>query len=628
MAKIHFTGTTDDRDPRVAVTSQRTAIAGHELPPFPPETTEQFAIEQSLDSLKQLTGIAASAIVTIHGQRQLVVAASTWLGPVFENSEFQAEVLEIAALAAACQETQQTDHRSVRNLRSLCYPCVDGADCRAILCVSTLNSTRKSPERDEATDVTGQVKPVADRLRQFYSTQTRLHLEQRAEAAAAAVELVQQINRAESLEHAGNQLVNELREFLGCDQVILGLHRRSTDHCRVMAVSGLADFDRHSNQVRDWESVLDESILRNELSSWPPRDSSSPHTLLEHRRLQQKLSGQQIVSLPLNDSGQRAVGAMLLIGPTAFLDQPMTARFLNAARTPIAAALSLSREAEGGWLRGVLRRCLSKDRVRQRQLVLGILTAIIVLGLVPLPYRLNCRCELQPLMRRFSVAQQPGLVEVSLVEPGDVVVRDQVLARMDDREVRFELAALVAQQEQAAKKSDQSLAREDITEAQLAELERDRLAARRRLLEYRQQHLEIRSPVDGIVLSGTIAKHSSAPVNLGDALYEIAPLDQLRLEIQIPAEDYPHVRVGHAVALSIDGLAGTVISGEITRIRPQSEQRDSRNVFVAELIVDNQDGRLRPGMTGHARVSTDRHPLAWNLLHKAWQKAWRLTGWY
>jgi multidrug efflux pump subunit AcrA (membrane-fusion protein) len=129
------------------------------------------------------------------------------------------------------------------------------------------------------------------------------------------------------------------------------------------------------------------------------------------------------------------------------------------------------------------------------------------------------------------------------------------------------------------------------------------------------------------VLSGSIDKLSSVPVKTGQTLFEIAPLDRLRVEVSLPAEDYRHVQAGDRVELRFDGRASELQSGELARIRPRSEIRDSADVFVAEVELPNPDEALRPGQRGQAVVVARPHPIAWNLFHKAYERVRQWWPW-
>ncbi|MCG8450966.1 MAG: efflux RND transporter periplasmic adaptor subunit, partial [Pirellulales bacterium] len=212
------------------------------------------------------------------------------------------------------------------------------------------------------------------------------------------------------------------------------------------------------------------------------------------------------------------------------------------------------------------------------------------------------------------------------VRPGDVVQKGQVLASMDTREIRWELAGLKAEHAQAAKKRDVGLANEKVDEMQLNDLEVRRLALRIKLLQHREDHLAIKSQLDGIVLTGDHDGASGVPVREGDPLYEIALTDPLRLELAVDDADIAYVEEGMQVHARLEGH-GSALTGVIDRVHPQASVRDSRTVFVVEVLIENEDGQLRPGMRGDATIMGSEKSLGWIAFHKAWSKFCAILGW-
>jgi multidrug resistance efflux pump len=260
----------------------------------------------------------------------------------------------------------------------------------------------------------------------------------------------------------------------------------------------------------------------------------------------------------------------------------------------------------------------------------GVLAGIVLLIAVlccPWPYRVKCDCELQPVVRRYVAAPFDATLERSYVEPGDLVSQDQLLARIDGREIRWELAGMAAEQTKASKQRDGHRAAHEFGSAEVARYEMERLALKTELLEYRGDNLDIRSPIDGIVITGDLKKAEGVPLTVGQTLFEIAPLDRMIVEIAVPEEEIRHVRTGQAVEIVLEAFPRERLQGTLARIHPRSELKETEHVFVAEFDLSNPDARLRPGMHGKARISTPSHPLAWNLFHKPWEKMLYWMGW-
>ena len=146
------------------------------------------------------------------------------------------------------------------------------------------------------------------------------------------------------------------------------------------------------------------------------------------------------------------------------------------------------------------------------------------------------------------------------------------------------------------------------------------------VLEFNQNNLEIKSQIEGVVLSGSIDKRQNYPVDIGQKLYEIAPITPLRVELAIPADEVMHIEAGQTVKFRFDGFGTETIEAVVEKIRPSSTIRDDENVFIAEAILNNEDGRVRPGMDGHAKVYGTKRTLGWAIFHRPWEKIVTAVG--
>ena len=439
-----------------------------------------------------------------------------------------------------------------------------------------------------------------------------------AAATAAILDLNSRAARAEELTAACRVVVEQLAAHLKLDRVALAW-RRSTGGCVLRAISGVPRFDPRSETAALLQAVADETAARGSDGSWPPIGSLNRHALLAHCRLVESSRVDAVATFVLRDTG-RVAGVVIVSGSRAAVHDPTHVRFLRTASDCLVSTLALIARAEGSWLRRswtTLRRAVGRRAFAAMTAVAVIVVAAMAL---PMPYRISARCVIEPMQRRFVVAPHQGLIETSLVQPGDVVHAWQSLARMDGREVRWELAGLEADRRQAQQQHDSSLARGELGKSELARLEVEQLDAKLGLLRRRESLLELKSPLDGVVLSGSLEKLSSAPVETGQVLFEIAPLDQLRVEVAVPAADYRHIAIGDTIELRFDGRLSEPVNGTLARIRPRSEIRDSADVFVAEVELPNLNDSLRPGQRGHAIVTGPRNPLAWNLFHKAFDR--------
>jgi len=244
-----------------------------------------------------------------------------------------------------------------------------------------------------------------------------------------------------------------------------------------------------------------------------------------------------------------------------------------------------------------------------------------------MPYRVKCECQIQPTQRRFVAAPYNGILEKSLVEVGAVVTKDQVIARLDGRQLRIELAGIEAEFEGARRRRDSSLAMREIAQSQIEKSEMNRLSAQIKLLNNRMKDLEVRSPIDGVIVVGDMDKVQGAPLEMGQNLFEVAPLQTMVAEIGIPESEIHYVKDSDAVTLKINSFPFEKWSGNVQQIHPSAEIIGDETVFVAEVEIDNVSGELRPGMEGSAKISTHWSPIGWNLFHNAWETLRYWTIW-
>ena len=160
----------------------------------------------------------------------------------------------------------------------------------------------------------------------------------------------------------------------------------------------------------------------------------------------------------------------------------------------------------------------------------------------------------------------------------------------------------------------------DSAAAQVAQLEGRSIDQDLQLVRRKIALLGIESPLAGVVVLGDLRRAKGIPVQQGQVLFEVAPLEEMILELDLPDREVSQVRPGMPVSFRLDAFAGHTWKTRLERVHPQAEQRDNRNVFIAEAAISNADRAfdLRPGMRGRATVEGDRHPLAWILTHRLW----------
>ncbi len=436
---------------------------------------------------------------------------------------------------------------------------------------------------------------------------------------AALLEILTQAEICERLQGACLTIANQLQSLFACQQVGLAICGKNDLQFSVLTVSGRLGADRDTETRRLFEAALAEAALSGRVNVYPLTEDGCSSGMLLHRQLLSHSKADWIISSSLKLSTGTLVGVWLFLGRGDGSDLHPVRNLVEACSPHVAACLDLHRRAERNRFSRWATKTCAKHR-RWRLLTFGaVLSAVLVAGLIPVPYRILAKSRVEPVVRRSICAPFAGTLEKSLVEPGDIVAADEVLARMDGREIRLETVGLDVERKRAEVKWNSAIARHELGAARMAELEIARLDLRLHLLRDRNVDLEIKSPIRGMVLQGDQKRAEGMPVSMGQKLFEIAPLDAMVFEIAIPERDYTHVAPGHQVVVQLDAYRDRKWCGTLEKLHPRSEKWETDHVFVGEFCAANLDQLLRPGMNGTASVTGPRHPWVWNMFHKNWE---------
>lgn len=392
---------------------------------------------------------------------------------------------------------------------------------------------------------------------------------------------------------------------------------------KLTSISDTDSIPDDSRLIESVESAMAECISRNENTSWPPLENN--YALVCHKNLSDLFNGDHLRSYVLPDSQGNPRAVLVLRSPNRL--SPRIEQFFGTAQTELGIAVSLAERNERNKLQQWFDRFKQSFADHKTRTILKAIGVICLLGMIPLPYQIKASSEVQPAQKTFLYAPFSAPLKTSYVEPGDLILASAELATLDDRELSLELAEVEADLHRAQKKRDGFVATHEPGEARLARHEAEMLQAQLEILQQRSQQLVLRSPIDGIVIAGDWKTSEGMPLETGQSLFEIAPLEKLSIDIFLPEDDVRYAKVGQNVKIRFDAYPFESFNGTLSRIHPSAETRDNENVFVATMLLDNPEGKLRPGMKGKAKCQGNWRPIWWNLLHKPTAKCLRYFGW-
>ena len=265
-----------------------------------------------------------------------------------------------------------------------------------------------------------------------------------------------------------------------------------------------------------------------------------------------------------------------------------------------------------------------KDWVRawlESRRSLLVAAAVLVFLLLPVWHESTSGPFLLALAHRAVVrAVVPGLVEDIFVQEGASVSAGERLAKLRNLPLQSDVANAQFLYVVAADRAISAATQYENYGTALKE--RETLAAQFEQLRLKAAHLEITSPISGVILTPRLQDRVGSYLTEGAELLEVADLNTLQARIYVSEYDMRKVREGAQAKLQVEGVAETWRS-RATAIAPVSRESDQSLIdqtkfkglhppqfYLVELPVSDERRRLKPGMRGVARIYGRRMSLA------------------
>ena len=208
------------------------------------------------------------------------------------------------------------------------------------------------------------------------------------------------------------------------------------------------------------------------------------------------------------------------------------------------------------------------------------------------------------------VARISGPIVELGVEEGMQVQRGDLLARIDDRELRArtEVSRVAIEETKLAWERAKSLLESGLISPEVWEqvVTRHQIAKAQHESDLIQLgYTEIRAPFDALVVTRYV--HLAQHVAVGIPLFRISDFEPLLCAIQVPEKDVPRLRVGQPAHLTLEAWPERRFAARVLRIRPVVDVATGTVRVTLEVATK---GMLRPGMFARVFVETERHENA------------------
>ncbi len=414
-------------------------------------------------------------------------------------------------------------------------------------------------------------------------------------------------------QEAATSVATELAGVFGCERVSIGFLNRQ--HVRLAALSNSAAFGKRANLVRAIEFAMEEAIDQQTIIVIPTTGGQE-HVVRAHEALSREHGQNAVCTVPLTEDN-RVLGAITLERPA---DNPFDSANIQLCEhvgVLLGPVLELKRR-EDRWigrkaldsLGAVLLRLFGPRHVALKLGAIAAAAAAVFLLFAKGDYRVTADASLEGKIQRALAAPVAGYLSEAQSRAGDVVKAGQLMATLDDRDLRLERLKWATQR---AKQHQIEQA-----DAQLT------------LVDEQISRLRITAPFNGVVVSGDLSQQLGAPVERGNILFEVAPLNEYRLVLKVDERDIVAVRPGLSGELALSSMPNRGFAFLVEKITPVSTAQEGRNFFRVEARpVEEDTEALRPGMQGVAKITIDERRLAWIWSHKVlhWMRMFVWSWW-
>jgi hypothetical protein len=372
--------------------------------------------------------------------------------------------------------------------------------------------------------------------------------EGRLERSAFLFDLLIAVLGEDEPHKANLALVNSLAQRFGCRRVQMGVEKGST--LRVAAMSHSAWFDDKANLVDLAAQAMNEAFDQRACVVLPEPEEGGSRITAALRRYAQESGSANLCAVPV-ESANRVVAAWLLERDSPFTPEDLEAlETLALAVGPVLALQQSSDEsllahARRSWA-GTLRQITDSSRPGLKLLALIAVFGLAIMAVYPAQFRVSAQAAVEGEVQRVAAAPFEGYIKEAFVRAGDLVKEGELLALLDDKDLRLEQVRWEAELEVATRKEREALAVRDRVELRLASAQANQARAQLDLVLEKLNRVRVNAPFDGVVTRGDLSQQLGSPVQLGEVLFELAPLDAWRVILKVDERDIAWVTNGQA----------------------------------------------------------------------------------
>ena len=426
-------------------------------------------------------------------------------------------------------------------------------------------------------------------------------------------------------------LVTELTRTLDCDRVAIGEYQ---DHrSNVVALSNSAQFDVRSNLMQIIADAMDEAIEQDSAIIFPNTQSTTIQRV--HQELAREFGSSSLFTIPMHD-GENIFGAITLLRSD---EKPFDAEIIKLCEQTMALAtpfLTLKKADELPLRTKIIKKAkqslsnlMGYKNLKLKLAIGSFAVFVLTAGLLKGDFRLTADAILEGKMQRVVAAPIAGFLVSASVRAGDNVHKGDVMATLDDSELKLDLTRLSGQLQKFRREYREALSTGDLVKVRVISAQIDQATAEMELTQQQLQKITLTAPFDSVVIEGDLSQLLGSPIERGDTLFKIAPLEGYRIILNVDERLISYVQVGQKGTLALSSIPDNNFQLTVQKITAVAKADNGENIFRVEASLDNAPALLRPGMEGIGKINAGRARLLWIWTHEMvdWLRLWFWSWW-
>ena len=575
--------------------------------------------------------IAASAVVVIAQQEQYHPVAQ-WPDDV-KDIEKLADIVDeaIAEKSGLLASLNHSSKNATENIRhyALAYPVQIQGNIAAVTAIEIVTN-----DENKLQDLMQQLQWGSAWLEALLYRQKQQDDNNLQQQLESSVDLLAAVLNEKEYTAASMALATEMAHRLNSDRVSVGFWEKNK--IQITAISHTADFTKRMNLIRFLSQAMEEAIEQRFAINFSLSKRHSNVIILAHDELSRQHGAGNILTIPLyhQDAYYAAVTFERPV-ETPFTEEEV--KYVQAVLGLAGVALNEKRLND----KPVYKKLFASVRLQWAKLVgpqyAGrklaasiILTLILFFTFAKGIYRINADVTIEGELRRVISAPFNGYISQSVKRAGDIVKQQDIIAKLDDRELRLERIKWASQFAQYQRQHQEALAKRNRAQVNILSAQIQQAKAQLNLAESRLKRTHIVAPFDGLIVTGDLSQRLGAAIQQGEVLFELTPLDNYRVILQVDEHRISEIKVGQRGPLVLSALPEEEYYFQIEKILPTTTSQDGENRFRVEARLESPSKRLQPGMQGVGKVEVEQRRLIsiWTQALREWVdlQTWKWFG--